>query len=69
MKSEQIDIKLIVFPELSTTGYECGTGVYQLAETATGQSVQYMQNVAKWYRVYLIFKRDQTLKRFIMQPC
>ncbi|WP_404804655.1 hypothetical protein [Lentilactobacillus hilgardii] len=33
----------MVFPELSTTGYECGTGVYQLAETATGQSVQYMQ--------------------------
>ncbi|EEI71561.1 carbon-nitrogen hydrolase family protein [Lentilactobacillus hilgardii] len=63
IKSEQIDIKLIVFPELSTTGYECGTGFYQLAETVTGQSVQYMQNVAKRYHVYLIFgfaQRDQT---------
>ncbi|GAF37412.1 carbon-nitrogen hydrolase family protein [Lentilactobacillus farraginis] len=55
IKSHYADTQLIIFPELSTTGYECGDAFYQLAEPVSGPAVQLMKKVAARYHVHLIF--------------
>lgn len=62
IKSEHFETQLIIFPELSISGYECGNEFNSLAETIDGPSIHYMQNVAYRYHVHLIFgfaERDQ----------
>jgi omega-amidase len=46
---------LIVFPELSLSGYECGLNFTRLAERATGHAVSFMAGKAAEFNVHLIF--------------
>ena len=48
-------VDLIVFPELATTGYECGPRFTELAEYVPGHSVNYMAKRAKDYNVHIAF--------------
>lgn len=56
---EQIGAKektdLIVFPELATTGYECGVRFTDLAETVPGPSVNLLASRAKQFNTYIAF--------------
>lgn len=46
---------LIVFPELSLTGYECGLNFTRLAERITGHAVSYIAGKAAEFNVYVVF--------------
>jgi len=47
---------LIVFPELITSGYECGKDFQRLAETVPdGQSMKAVGEMAKEYRVHVVY--------------
>lgn len=48
-------VDLIVFPELITTGYECGVRFTDLAEVVPGQIVEHMAQRAADYHVHLAF--------------
>jgi predicted amidohydrolase len=48
-------VDLIVFPELVTTGYECGVRFTDLAENVPGHIVNYMAKRAADFRVHLAF--------------
>jgi len=50
---EQVD--LILFPELATTGYECGVRFTDLAETVPGHSVNLLATRAKQFNTYIGF--------------
>lgn len=50
---ERVD--LILFPELVTTGYECGVRFTELAETIPGHSVNLLANQAKQFNTYIAF--------------
>jgi omega-amidase len=50
---EKVD--LILFPELVTTGYECGVRFTELAETVPGHSVNMLANRAKEFNTYIAF--------------
>jgi predicted amidohydrolase len=54
--SEQKQSDLIIFPELMTTGYECGDGFYRLAETfPDGPSIKLAAGIARKYNTGIIF--------------
>lgn len=46
---------LIIFPELSLTGYVIRDQIYELAETIPGPSSKIMEDVARKAKVYIIF--------------
>lgn len=46
---------LIVFPELATTGYECGVRFTELAEQVPGPTVEALAECAERYQTYLAF--------------
>jgi predicted amidohydrolase len=48
-------VDLIVFPELATTGYECGPRFTELAEYVPGHSVNYLAKRANQYNVHIAF--------------
>ena len=48
-------VDLIVFPELITTGYECGVRFTDLAENVPGHIINYMAKRAADFRVHLAF--------------
>ncbi|MGQ9493735.1 MAG: carbon-nitrogen hydrolase family protein [Anaerolineae bacterium] len=48
-------VDLIVFPELVSTGYECGVRFADLAEQVPGHIVNYMAEQAADFRVHLAF--------------
>ena len=48
-------VDVIVFPELATTGYECGPRFTELAEYVPGHSVSYLAKRAKDYSVHIAF--------------
>jgi len=48
-------VDLIVFPELVTTGYECGVRFAELAEHIPGPAVNYMAERAADFQVHLAF--------------
>jgi predicted amidohydrolase len=52
-KEQPVD--LIVFPELATTGYECGPRFTELAEYVPGHSVNYLSKRAGEHRVHIAF--------------
>jgi predicted amidohydrolase len=64
--SERPETQLIVFPELITSGYECGKDFYDLAETvADGRCFQEISEYAKRYHVHVIYgfpERDSKKK-------
>ncbi len=47
--------KLIVFPELALTGYNCGDRFFELAESIPGDSTHYIAELAVRYQVYIIW--------------
>lgn len=49
------DTKLIVFPELATSGYECEAAFESLAETKEGPSAKRIGGLAKKYGVYVVY--------------
>jgi predicted amidohydrolase len=51
----QQKVDLIVFPELATTGYECGVRFAELAEKVPGHVVNYLAQSAADFRVHLAF--------------
>ncbi len=60
--SEMIDelcgqqkVDIIVFPELITTGYECGVRFVDLAERVPGPAVSYLAKQASDYDVHIAF--------------
>lgn len=47
---------LIIFPELITTGYECGDKFYELAEIfPEGKSIDFVAKLAQEYNTHIIF--------------
>ncbi|HOG47433.1 MAG TPA: carbon-nitrogen hydrolase family protein [Anaerolineae bacterium] len=52
-RAQKVDV--IVFPELATTGYECGVQFTDLAERVPGASVNYLAQRAADYEVYVAF--------------
>lgn len=52
-KEQPVD--LIVFPELATTGYECGPRFTELAEYVPGHSASHLAKRAGEYRVHIVF--------------
>lgn len=51
------DTNLVVFPELATSGYQCGDNFRKLAETADGTStsIQRLGRLAREYKTHVIF--------------
>jgi len=54
-KAKNKDAKLVIFPELSLTGYIIRDLAYELAEPIEGSSVRLLEEVAKKERVYIVF--------------
>lgn len=48
-------VDLIIFPELATTGYECGPRFTELAEHVPGHSVNFLAKRAGEYHVHIVF--------------
>ena len=48
-------VNLIVFPELATTGYECGVRFAELAEQVPGPTIEALAERAERYQTYLAF--------------
>lgn len=54
--NENEETSLIVFPELITSGYECGKEFYNLAETVPdGRSMKVLGGLAKRYKTNIIY--------------
>jgi predicted amidohydrolase len=49
------DTELLIFPELSVTGYICRDDFYQLAEHINGPSVNYVKKIAKENNMSIVF--------------
>lgn len=54
-KAKKEDANLIVFPELSLTGYIVRDLAYELAEPIKGPSVHLLEEVAKKEKLYIVF--------------
>jgi predicted amidohydrolase len=54
-KAKTQGANLIIFPELSLTGYVVRDQIYELAETIPGPSVKAIEGIAKKAKVYIIF--------------
>ena len=54
-KAKKKDANLIIFPELSLTGYIIRDLAYDLAELIKGSSVRLLEEVAKKEEVYIVF--------------
>jgi len=54
-KAKKKDADIIVFPELSLTGYIVRDLVYELAEPIRGPSTRFLEEVAKKEKIYIVF--------------
>lgn len=54
-KAKKKEANLVVFPELSLTGYFVRDLAYELAEPVKGPSMRLLEDVAKKERVYIVF--------------
>jgi predicted amidohydrolase len=59
--SEQ-DTDLIIFPELATTGYECGQHFVDLAQRIPGAATNYIGERAAHYNTHVLFGMAETGK-------
>ncbi|WP_018665295.1 carbon-nitrogen hydrolase family protein [Heyndrickxia acidiproducens] len=53
--AEKHQAELILFPELSLTGYSISKELDTFAEPATGKSIRFMQNACKNHRIHALF--------------
>jgi len=54
-KAKQRGAELVIFPELSLTGYTVRDQLYELAETIPGESTAVLENLAKKTKTYIVF--------------
>jgi len=54
-KAEKHGASLVIFPELSLTGYTIRDELYDLAETVPGKSTKALERLAKQSNMYIIF--------------
>lgn len=55
VKAKRQGAKLVIFPELSLTGYVVRDQIYELAERIPGPSTKIMEDVAKKNDIYVVF--------------
>jgi len=55
VKAQDLGADLVIFPELSLTGYVVRDQIYELAETIPGPSTQKLEEIAKKTGRYIIF--------------
>ncbi len=55
VKAKQQAASLIIFPELSLTGYTIRDELYELAEEIPGPSTGAIQKIAKRHEIYIVF--------------
>ena len=55
IKAKKQAADLIIFPELSLTGYVVRDQIYELAETIPGPSTKVIENIAKKTKAHIIF--------------
>ncbi|MGB9713455.1 MAG: carbon-nitrogen hydrolase family protein [Candidatus Bathyarchaeales archaeon] len=55
IKAKEQDARLVIFPELSLTGYVVRDQIYELAETIPGPSTKAIENIAKKHETHIIF--------------
>jgi predicted amidohydrolase len=55
LKAKKKDANLVVFPELSLTGYVIRDGLYELAETIPGQSTENIEKIARKTKMHIVF--------------
>jgi predicted amidohydrolase len=48
-------VQFIVFPELATTGYECGVRFFELADELTGYITEALTGLAEMHGAYIVF--------------
>jgi predicted amidohydrolase len=63
IKAKQQGADLIIFPEMSLTGYVVLDQVYELAETIPGPSTQKIEALAKKTGMYIIFGMPELSKK------
>lgn len=54
-KAQSHDADIIIFPEMSLTGYTTRDLTYELAENVPGKSIEKMDGFAKEYGLYIVF--------------
>ncbi|MEM1539853.1 MAG: carbon-nitrogen hydrolase family protein [Candidatus Bathyarchaeia archaeon] len=54
-KAKQQGAELVIFPELSLTGYTVRDEIYELAEKIPGPSTNAIERIAKKYKAYIVF--------------
>jgi len=54
-KAKKQNADLVIFPELSLTGYVVRDQIYELAETIPGQSTKIIENLAKKTKTHIVF--------------
>lgn len=54
-RAKQQNADLVIFPELSLTGYTLGDELYKLAETIPGPSTNRIERIAQEQEAYIIF--------------
>jgi predicted amidohydrolase len=55
IKAKKQAADLVIFPELSLTGYVVRDQIYELAETIPGPSTKAMENIAKKTKAHIVF--------------
>jgi len=55
IKAKKQDTDLVIFPELSLTGYIVRDQIYELAETIPGPSTKIIENIAKKTETHIVF--------------
>ena len=55
IKAKRQAADLVIFPELSLTGYVVRDQIYELAETIPGPSTKAIENIAKKTKVHIVF--------------
>lgn len=55
LQASEQNVKLVIFPELSLTGYVVRDQIYELAEPVPGPSVKAVEKIAKKASVYVVF--------------
>lgn len=55
VKAREQDAELVIFPELSLTGYTLRDQIYELAETIPGPSTRLLEKMARKTETYIVF--------------